>query len=121
MLKTFFLFCIICFVHTAGISQIKIKPEEAASHIGDSVTICGKIFGGKFLDAAKNQPTFLNVGAAYPKQLLTIVIWGNTRKLFSYKPEEALNNKTVCVTGRIETFKDKPQIVVTNPSQLKIE
>ena len=86
MHKIFFSLFLVCLINTPGISQIKIKPEEVAAHIGDTVTVCGKIFGGKFLDAAKNQPTFLNMGAVYTKQLLTIVIWGNTRKLFSYKP-----------------------------------
>ena len=113
------LICSILCLH--GNAQQKITLAEVNKHIGDSVIICGKISGGKFLDAAKNQPTFLNMGAAYPNQLLTIVIWGNTRKLFSYKPEEHLKDKNICVTGRIEVFKEKPQIVVQQVSQVQIQ
>src|SRR4249920_368660 len=110
--------CIFC-LH--GNAQQKITLAEVNKHVGDSVTVCGKISGGKFLDAAKNQPTFLNMGAAYPNQLLTIVIWGNRRKLFSYKPEEHLKDKNICITGRIEVFKEKPQIVVQEVSQVQIQ
>lgn len=113
---------LITFIAIIDISaQQKITLAEINKHIGDSVTVCGKITGGKFLDAVKNQPTFLNMGAAYPNQLLTVVIWGNTRKLFSYKPEELLKAKEVCVTGRIELFKEKPQIVVTQVAQLQVQ
>ncbi|MEP6845001.1 MAG: hypothetical protein ABI861_03330 [Panacibacter sp.] len=111
---------IICcgtFLHSTG--QQKITLAEINKHIGDTVTVCGKIFGGKFLDAAKNQPTFLNMGAQYPGQLLTVVIWGSTRKLFVYKPEDHFRGKNICVTGKIEVFKDKPQITVQQITQLK--
>ena len=100
-------------------AQQKITLEEVSKHVGDSVVICGKIFGGKFLNTANNQPTFLNMGAAYPDQLLTIVIWGNTRKLFAGKPEEKFKGKTVCVTGKISVFKNKPQIVVERIEQIQ--
>jgi DNA/RNA endonuclease YhcR with UshA esterase domain len=119
MLKTLFLPLIICFVTTEATAQQKITLSEINQHIGDSITVCGKIFGGKFLDAAKNQPTFLNIGAAYPDQSLTVVIWNNTRKQFAYKPEEKLKGKTVCITGRIEIFKEKPQITIQQPGQLE--
>lgn len=120
MLKT--LYSIIALLITlCSTAQQKITLAEISKHIGDSVTVCGKITGGKFLDATKNQPTFLNMGAAYPNQLLTVVIWGNTRKLFPYKPEEHLKAKEVCVTGRVELFKDKPQIVVTQAIQLQVQ
>ena len=33
-------------------------------------------------------------------------------------PEEFYNGKEVCITGKIELFKDKPQIVVTSKSQI---
>jgi DNA/RNA endonuclease YhcR with UshA esterase domain len=111
--------CCMATLHASA--QQKITLAEVNKHIGDSVTVCGKIYGGKFLDAAKNQPTFLNMGAAYPDQLLTIVIWGSTRKSFPYKPEEKLKGKQVCVTGKIELFKEKPQIVVQQATQLQAQ
>ncbi len=121
MQKLVFLIAFIVACHSFSYAQQVIKPEEALQYMGDSVTVCGKIFGGKFLESAKNQPTFLNMGATFPDQLLTIVIWGDTRKLFSYTPEEKLKNKIVCITGRIGQFNSKPQIVIYNVTQLREE
>ena len=110
---------ILSFISLVNYSQQKITLQEVSKHVGDTVTVCGKIFGGVFLSSAKNQPTFLNVGAAYPNQQLTVVIWNNARKLFNYKPEEKLKGKTMCITGKIELFKNKPQITVIKPDQLQ--
>jgi DNA/RNA endonuclease YhcR with UshA esterase domain len=33
-------------------------------------------------------------------------------------PEEFYKGKEVCITGKIELYKDKPQIVVTSKSQI---
>jgi micrococcal nuclease len=75
--------------------------------------------GARWLENAKNAPTFLNVAGAFPNQALTVVIWEDVRKLFPYKPEEKLLDKKVCVTGRLEEYKGKPQIVVHQVEQLK--
>jgi hypothetical protein len=101
-------------------AQKQIKIEEVKNHVGDSVTICTKIFGGKFLETAKGTPTFLNAGGNYPNAPLTIVIWADGRKDFKNKPEEYYTGKTVCITGKLELFKDKPQIVINNESQLAV-
>jgi hypothetical protein len=37
---------------TASFAQI-YTPQEASDHIGDSVTVCGRIFGGRFLRPQK--------------------------------------------------------------------
>jgi hypothetical protein len=119
-MKRFVLLAVIIFTGLAGRCQV-FKPEDAAKHIGDSITICGKIFGGKFLENAKNQPTFLNMGAAFPNQTFTVVIWGDMRKKLAYSPEEKLKDKEICIIGRVEEFKGNPQIVLLDESQLKIQ
>jgi len=121
MYKTLFTVILVCITGYHLQAQQNINLKDVSKHVGDSVTVCGKIFSGKFLDKSNNQPTFLNMGAEYPNQILTIVIWGSTRKLFSYKPEEKLKNKSVCITGKIEVFKNKPEIVVHSVSQVKEE
>lgn len=55
-------------------AQKEIKLEELKDHIGDSVKVQGNVYGVRFLESAKNTPTFINIGAAYPNQLLTVVI-----------------------------------------------
>lgn len=112
------LFLLICSV--CSYAQKKIKLEEVTQHVGDSVQVRGQVYGVRYLENAKNTPTFINLGAAYPNQLLTVVIWGDVRSKLAYKPEEALAKGFVTVVGKIELFKDKPQIVVRNPDQLLI-
>ena len=46
-LGAFFLFA------TTGQAQQEIKMEDLSKHIGDSVTVCTKIYGGIFLDRSK--------------------------------------------------------------------
>ena len=95
-----------------------ITVDEASNHIGETLTVCGKVFGGKYLENSNGKPTLINMGASYPNNSFTLVIFGDTRVNFSYTPEEYLNNKNICVTGLIKMFKGKPEIVVSNESQI---
>lgn len=97
-----------------------IKPEEAQKYIGQTVTVCGKIFTARFLEQANKQPTLLNMGAAFPNQPFTVVIFGESRSNFTYKPEEFLNGKDICVTGLIQEYKGKPQMIVTKETEVKV-
>ena len=60
-------------------AQQEIKIDELAKHVGDSVTVCTKIYGGIFLDRTKDTPTLLNAGGKYPDAPLTVVIWADAR------------------------------------------
>jgi hypothetical protein len=61
------------------------------------------------------------MGDAYPNNPFTFVIYGADRKKFSYAPEEFLVNKQVCVSGEVKLYRDKPQIVVTDSTQVTIK
>ena len=102
-------------------AQVTIKLEDAATHVGDSVKTCGKVSGIRFMEGSKGQPTLINMGAAYPNQLLTIVIWEDLRKQFEKAPEELFKDKEVCITGKIELYRDKPQIVIRSKEQVQIQ
>ena len=102
-------------------AQTKITPDEAAKHIGDSVTVCGKIFGGRYFDRGDNKITLLNMGAAYPQSPLTIVIEADSRKNFTNKPEEFYADKQVCITGVVKEFKGKPQIIIAKETEITVQ
>lgn len=102
-------------------SQSSIPASEAPKHLNEKQTICDKVFGGRYLENAKDAPTLLNMGAAYPNNPFTFVVFLEDRKKFSYKPEEFLLNKEVCVTGEITEFKGKPQIIVSDTLQVVIK
>ena len=111
---------IACFFIIANYSfgQQEIKINELKQHVGDSVKVCTKVFSARYLEDAKGSPTFLNAGGKYPNSPLTIVIRGDERQNFDNAPEKFYPGKAVCVTGKIELYKDKPQIVVTSKSQI---
>lgn len=100
-------------------AQQQIKVEDAKNHIGDSVKICSKIYGTKYFSSGKDPVTLLDVGAKYPDTFLTIMIPDDARKLFKKPPEEYYKGANVCVTGKILLFKEKPEIIVRNPDQIK--
>jgi DNA/RNA endonuclease YhcR with UshA esterase domain len=117
----FIVLALLSFSYLTSIGQKDVKLEELKDHIGDSVKVNGKISGARYLETAKDSPTFLNVGGVYPNQDLTIVIWGEVRKKMNYNPAEKKNiGGMAVVTGKVELFKNKPQIVINDPSQLLI-
>jgi len=53
--------------------------------------------------------------------LLTVVIWGDVRKTLGYAPEEKkYAHGMAIVTGKVELYQGKPQIVISDPKQLVI-
>lgn len=102
-------------------AQQAIKVEDAAKHEGDSVTICTRIFGGKYFESSKDGLTLLNAGAKYPDAPLTIVIYGANRPVFNNTPETYYTGKNICVTGKIIMFKEKPEIIISKESQLTVK
>jgi len=116
--------CLSIFLLMVGViswGQQKINIEDVSKHIGDSVTICSKIYGGRYFETSAKKITLLNVGAAYPNAPLTIVIEEEARKNFTEKPEEFYLNKEICVVGVLKDYKGKPQIVITKPSEIIVQ
>ncbi len=108
------------FFVAAVTAQTSIKLEDVSKHIGDSVTVCGKVAGMRYFENSKNKPTFLNIGANHPNQSLTVVIWENARSLFTSKVED-LMDKEICITGRIILYKERPEIVIERPDQIVVQ
>lgn len=104
----------------AVMAQKSIKLEDVGQHVGDSVILTGKVFGGRYFANSEGAPTLLNIGAAYPNQLLTVVIRGAARKELAGAPEKDLLNKEIRVSGKVELYKGKPQVVVYSASQVSV-
>jgi hypothetical protein len=96
-----------------------LDPADAASHVGEQATVCGEVTGAKFSDHRKRKPTFIDFGPPHPNQFFTALIWGEYRDKFDYVPE-SLFGKTICVSGTITEHKGKPEIKVSDPSQIKV-
>ncbi|MFN0082876.1 MAG: hypothetical protein ACKVOM_10200 [Ferruginibacter sp.] len=117
MKRFFILFLFV--VSTSSAFAQTYNPDEAAKKIGDSIRVCGKIYGGRFFETSNGSPTLLNMGAAYPASPLTIMIPGDVRIKLGYAPEQKLKDKNVCVLGKVILFKEKPEIIVYSISQIQ--
>ena|ERR1700744_2630048 len=106
------------FITVAASAQTKITAKEASKHINETVTVTGKVFNGKLI--ASNNMTLLDLNGYNPNQDLTVMIEGTNRSKFSGKPEEDFKGKEVTITGKIIDYKGKPEIVVTEPDQIKV-
>jgi DNA/RNA endonuclease YhcR with UshA esterase domain len=100
--------------------QPVITPEEAQQHIGETNIVCGIVASARYSDTTTNKPTYLNLARPYPNQAFTAVIPGPLRAQFKVPPEEFFKGKTICVTGPITVSRNKPQIVIDEPSQIRI-
>jgi len=87
-----------------------IDIKEARNHIGEYVTICARVCGSRNMDDLK----LVNLGKAYPNQLMTIVLKG--RALTTWK---RLYGRKIAVTGKLIMYKGIPEIVVTNPHMIR--
>jgi len=94
-----------------------LSPEQAASHIGETATVCGVVVSAEYEANEQNQPTLLDLGKPHPNAIFTAVIYGENRAKFG-TPETSLRGKRICMTGQISDYQGKPEIVLTEPSQL---
>ncbi len=105
------------FISVSSFAQNKVSADSASKHVGETVTICSKVFGTKSLETV----TFINVGAAYPNSPLTIVIFAKDIANFKTSVEDLYNNKNICVTGVIKDYNGRPEIVVTKPEEIIVQ
>ena len=114
-----FLFTLSFCVLLVGIcnAQTTIAAKDAKAHIGETVTVSDKVFGGKLLSS---NMTLIDVGAYYPNQLLTIMIPPASRGKFPGRPEVDWKGKVVSVTGKVVDYRGKPEIIINDASQIKV-
>jgi len=110
---------------TIGLScfaQKQIKLEEAKDHIGDSVKLEGIIYGARVFEDDDKKPTLslISLGAEYPNQLLTIAVQPSYKTNGAEFPDNRFKGSKAVVTGKLELYKGKPQIVVRSFDQLHI-
>jgi hypothetical protein len=92
-----------------------IPSTDAKNHIGEKATVCGKVASERTATSSRGEPTFINLDAAYPNQVFTILIWGDDRQNVGTLPPEG---SRVCATGLVQDYHGVPEIVVRNSGQL---
>lgn len=111
-------FIAVLFSAPAMAASSGLSPVQAAHHIGKHSTVCGRVASTRYASSAEGQPTFINLGKAYPDEVFTIVIWGDDRARFSVPPETW--HGRLCVTGKITSYQGEPQIEVSDPAQIGV-
>jgi|SRR5580700_6949670 hypothetical protein len=115
LIATCFLFLL--FVFSTAAQTNKITAAEAKDHVGEVRTVCGKVVSTHYATSSKGQPAFLNLDEPYPKEVFTILIWGSDHAKFG-APETKYKDARVCVTGKITSYRAKPEIIATEPGQI---
>ena len=94
-----------------------INSVQAKYNVGTKSTVCGTVVSTKFSE--KSGATFLNLDKKFPNQIFSATIWKDNRANFSYIPEVELNNRKVCITGKIENNKGTPTMNISNEKSIK--
>lgn len=92
-----------------------ISPSEVQNYVGQNVIVKGYVAQ---VSKSKGGNVFLNFEKKYPNQIFTAVVFKKNANKFSNI--EKYQDKTVEVSGFIQVYKGKPQIVLEEPSQIKI-
>ncbi|MDB5192635.1 MAG: hypothetical protein JWQ96_2198 [Segetibacter sp.] len=100
------------------LAQSSITVDDAGKHVGESVSVCGKVVGAKAGD--RKSATQVNIGGGFSNTRVILTISPNDRKNFAYKPEAYLINKDVCVTGTLTNSSGRVEMVVTKDDQIQV-
>ena len=104
----------------AVFAQQTIPAADAAKHLGEKATVCGVVASARYASSSKGKPTFLNLDKPYPNAIFTVLIWDDDRAKFN-EPEVRLRDKRICTTGKITEYRGTPEMVLHEPSQLRVE
>lgn len=92
-----------------GVSQSLAVPK-AKAYQGEIAKVCGVVATEHTDTSRRGTPTFINLDFADPKQITTVVIWGEDRDAVGQLPK---HGSYVCVQGEI----DNHTVVVRNRQQ----
>jgi hypothetical protein len=92
-----------------------IAAANAADHVGQSVTVEG-IVGCVHVAA---RAVFIDVGGSYPDEDFVGVIF--PENFGAFPNVTALDGKTIDVSGTIQLYRGKPEIVLRSATQIQSE
>lgn len=113
-MKKLFSFLLLASISYFAEGQTLILAKDAGQYIGKTVTICDSVYTTKALDKV----SLINLGGAYPQELITVAINKEDQHKFTSQPASMFLGNKICVTGVITEFKGKVQIIVTDPKQI---
>jgi DNA/RNA endonuclease YhcR with UshA esterase domain len=115
-MKTIIIF-VSLFLITTYAKADTISACDASKHIGELVTVEGVV--GDIHHAASGKAIFINMCGTYPNNGFSVVIFSGDATKF---PEiDSLKGKNIDVTGRTKSYQGSPEIILNDPTQLKIK
>ncbi|MDQ6655857.1 MAG: OB-fold nucleic acid binding domain-containing protein [Verrucomicrobiota bacterium] len=87
---------------------------EAATHVGETATVTDKV---SRVNAASGGNIFIDLGT----RDASFTAFVPSKSADKFSDAKQYQGKTISVTGKIETFKEKAEIVVTEPSQITVK
>jgi hypothetical protein len=93
-----------------------VSPCDTSKYLGQTVAVRGIVSADT---TSRRGNRFLNMCGAYPNQAFTGFIPVQSAPAFSGVP--SLGGKTVTITGPVQPYQGKAEIVMNSPSQLKVE
>src|ERR1700722_5973647 len=103
--------CVALLVGTAATAQNRFSAEDFKKNLGKAGTLCDTVYS---LRIFSDTLTLLNMGGAYPNQKYTVAVRGNKINL----DWTNIKGKPLCVTGVFIMYKERPEIVITEPDQI---
>jgi hypothetical protein len=104
-------FAVLFFAATVFAQKSGFSAAEFNKNLGKTGTLCDTVYS---LHIFSDTLTLLNMGAAYPNQKYTVAVKGNKINL----DWTNIKGKPLCVTGVFILFKERPEIVITEPTQI---
>lgn len=89
-----------------------IQASQASHFVGEHQIVCGEV--AQFKEFSKG--VYLNFDQPYPKATFTVLIWNNNSHIS--KQLRNVEHNTLCVQGKIEEYKGKPQMVLNTLQQI---
>ncbi|HLT24336.1 MAG TPA: hypothetical protein VK004_04360, partial [Ignavibacteria bacterium] len=91
-----------------------VSTRAAGKYIGENKTVRGDV-----ADVNKRQKVwYLNFDGKYPNNTFTGVIF--PRSFDAFPDVEQYEGKTIEISGEISEYNGKPQIILNDPSQVKV-
>lgn len=105
------------FIDENGLSLGAVGACNAGNYLGQEKTVEGRIVDSYRYE---NISIFLNFEKPYPNSCFTAVIWASDWENFPENPEYYYYDKRVRITGTIEVYKGRFEIILKNKEQIEI-
>jgi DNA/RNA endonuclease YhcR with UshA esterase domain len=105
----------LCLFAAPAWAETSFKPEEAAAHAGGIVTIEGVAS----VYTAQSGMVFLDMGGSGKSSTFSGVIFA--RDAGKFADIRAWNGKVLDITGTVQMYQGKPEIILTSPGQVAVK